>query len=589
MSLIRLSLPSPAAHSRTPINKLMKHLGIVLLILLAAAAGWFFRGSSGGGSADGATTSADRKVLFYQSAMHPWVKSDQPGRCTICGMALTPVYEGEKGLEASGDDVVSLTQTQIQVLHVETAEAKIEPLLRTLPVAGMIDDNASRHRVLSAYLDGRIQKLHVNFVGAEVKEGEPLAEFYSPSLLQSEREYRQVSGDLKKNTALRLRQMGLTQTQIEDLDAKPVDALTSQILAPVTGTVVAQNVYEGQYVKEGDKLFEIADFSTMWFQFLAYEQDMPWIEVGQSVSVTTPSLPNETFEGKVTFIDPNFDETTRSTKVRVELANPMIEGRRKLLHRLYADGKLQIAAPNVLSVPRSAVIETGPEAVVYVDRTEGAYERTLVTTGRRGDQRIEILSGIEPGDRVVTNGNLLIDGQAEMNRSFMSPVEPMEEMAPDFILSDAQRKAIGAFLPVVDAMAKALAADDLAAFNEASEPAMDVTGAMVESLRSPEGTIKTLDDLDASRHFHGFADIHSARIAFHQFTLAAVAVLEPLRLAEGAPEFDLWECTMVDQSIPGAPKRGRWIQVPGREGQNPFFGAEMLNCAQEIRRGTPKP
>lgn len=158
--------------------------------------------------------------------------------------------------------------------------------------------------------------------------------------------------------------MGLTQTQIEDLDAKPVDALTSQILAPVTGTVVAQNVYEGQYVKEGDKLFEIADFSTMWFQFLAYEQDMPWIEVGQSVSVTTPSLPNETFEGKVTFIDPNFDETTRSTKVRVELANPMIEGRRKLLHRLYADGKLQIAAPNVLSVPRSAVIETGPEAVV---------------------------------------------------------------------------------------------------------------------------------------------------------------------------------------------------------------------------------
>lgn len=555
-------------------------LTILITALLAAGGTWFALQRITPGS-NPAAASGEREPAFYQSAMHPWIKSDKPGRCTICGMELTPVYEGEKGFdESGGDNVVALTQNQIQVLHVQTAEAKTRPLVRTLRVSGTIDDNDMRHRLLSAYVDGRIDKLHVNFLGAEVTAGQPLADFYSPALLQAEREYRQLSGELKSNTALRLRQMGLSQEQIDVLDQKPADSLSSQILAPISGTVVAKSVYEGQYVMTGEQLFEIADFSSMWFMFRAYEQDMPWIKPGLAVTVTTPSIPNKAFVGKITFIDPNFDDATRSTKVRVELDNPLVDGRRELLHRLYADGTIELEAPAVLTVPRSAVIETGAEAVVYIDKDGGAYEHTVIKTGRRGDTLVEVLSGISEGDAVVTNGNLLIDGQAEMNRAFMTPPETVDMSAPLAALNEEQKKSVADFIQVADAMAAALAADDLAKFNTASEPAMMTTGTLVKLLQP---NVENLDDLDNARHFHGFDDLKAARIAFHPFSVAATAALEPLRKAGQTPQFQIYECPMVDEGIPNVPKRARWIQTGGRSMGNPFFGSEMLECGKEIK------
>lgn len=402
-------------------------LAILLTLAVAVPMTWFATRKLHTGGTISSTTSGlpvngGRKLLYYQSAMHPWIKSGEPGRCTLCGMKLTPVYEGDAGFDATGGgDVVPLTQSMIQVINVQTAEAQVRPLKKTLQVAGIIDDDATRHRILSAYTPGRIQKLHVNFMGAEVTEGQPLVEFYSPTLLQSEREYRTLTGELRAATSLRLLQMGLTAAQIEALPQKPGDKLTSQILAPIGGTVVAQNVYEGQYVQEGERLFEMADFSTMWFQFRAYEQDLPWIKTGLKVDITTPSHPGRTFTGRITFIDPNFDEATRSTKVRVELENPVVEGRRLLLHRLYADGFVHLEAPDVLTVPRTAVIETGPEALAYVEQGRGAYSRRVLKLGRRGDALVEVASGLSAGNKVVVNGNLLIDGQAEMNRPFAEP------------------------------------------------------------------------------------------------------------------------------------------------------------------------
>ena len=559
---------------------------IIVTALLTATVTWFVA------SRPAPTTAAsamkpEREVSYYQCPMggHPRYPTHQ--RCTVCGMDTTAFYKTSAGGAGMGDtespDAVPLDENMIQVLNVQTAEAKKQKLVRTLKVAGRIDDDERRHQIISAYVDGRVDKLFANHHGFEVVQGDPLALIYSPTLLSAEREYRQLTGELRKNTALRLRQMGLTPAQIEALDKKPVDALTSEILSPLGGTVVEHEVYEGQYVTAGQKMFAIADFSIMWFMFDAYEQDIPWIKLGQEVAVTTPAVTDKIFTGTITFIDPNFNEASRSTMVRVELENPMVGGRRELLHKLYADGLVTLDIPEVLAVPRSAVIQTGPEVVVYVEEKRGSYVRTPVKIGTRGDTLVQIVSGLTEGSKVVTNGNLLIDGQAEMNRAFMTPKAPVMPVPGGTALADSQQTAIRDFLKVADRMAAALALDDLPAFATASAPAMDATSALTAALKDRTGLAPALEKLEAARHFHGFADIKEARKAFYAFTTAATAVFEPLRTTGGIPDFQVWQCAMVDEAVEGAYKEGRWLQMDGRPGHNPFFGKAMLKCAEEIK------
>src|SRR4051794_20383776 len=157
----------------------------LVLAAIAAAAGWYAARHTATGPAK---AQQGRKILYYQSPMHPWIKSDKPGNCTICGMKLVPVYEGETGFAAAGDGL-TLSSNVVNVINVATEAVKKGPLVRTLRVAGTIDGDDRRHRIISAYVGGRIEKLAVNYVGAHVKEGEPLAVLYSPALLTAEREY----------------------------------------------------------------------------------------------------------------------------------------------------------------------------------------------------------------------------------------------------------------------------------------------------------------------------------------------------------------------------------------------------------------
>lgn len=403
---------------------------VVLAVLAVAAFNWLpFHSEK-----TTATKSGERKIIYYQSAMHPWIKSDKPGKCPICGMNLVPIYEGDDNLAA--DNVVTLKSNSVSAVGVQSEEVRVRPLRHTVRVAGKIDDDDTRHRLLSAYTDGRIEKLSVNYVGAEVKAGEPLATFYSPDLLAAEREFillaRPAADGGKKSLAdetsrmvnavtQRLKLLGLTEAQIEALRNQGEANSFTEISAPMTGTVVARHAYEGQYVKAGDALFEIADFSTMWFVFAAYERDLAWLQTGQAVEVATPSVPGKIFHATITFIDPNLDEATRSAKVRVEIANPVITTNgpphRELRHRLFAEGVVTVDAPDAPAVPRSAVLSPGGAPKVFVDLGDGHYEERKIKIGRTGDDFLEVLDGLEAGEKVVTMGNVLIDAEAQLSHN----------------------------------------------------------------------------------------------------------------------------------------------------------------------------
>lgn len=586
----------------------MKPLNILLVAVLLAAAGtggWWL-GRSGhshapGDSVSPASTNSERRVLYYQSPMHPWIKADQAGNCTICGMALTAVYEGDQGFDA-GAGIVTLGTNTIQAIHVATAPVELAPLRRTLRFAGIIEDDDSRHRFLSAYVAGRIDRLFVNYQGAEVKAGQPLALLYSPMLLTAQREYLALQQQtalgenaraLLATAAQRLRQLGQSEAQIAGLNELALTNIHTEVLAPVDGTVVKRMIYEGQYVMEGQELFELADFSTMWFQFDAYEQDLPWLIVGQEVAVTTPSLPGRSFPGKIAFIDPNVRDLSRSARVRVELPNPVVtvDGReqRLLLHRLFAETTVQLAAEPVLLVPRSAVLMPGQRPLVYVDRGGGAYEQRTVKLGRRGDAHWEALEGLSAGESVVTRGNLLIDAQAQLN-SGSGPAhdhgpdqgatpEPSKPAGP---LDENQRAVLGELLTAADRLAAALAADDLAAFNAATHPLHTLLPRVAESLANSEGWSTPAQRLNQSGHLAEAADIAAARKAFHGFVTPATELAVQLKRAHGETVVHVFECPMTRRSFDGAPARARWIQLKP-EIRNPYYGAAMLDCGAEIQ------
>ena len=547
---------------------------IILGVASAAAIGWRFGSQHASQPATSAT--GQRKVLFYQSPMHPWIKSDQPGNCTICGMKLVPVFEGDAVADATAGPVVKLSAQTVSTIQVETTPIARQPLRRIIRVAGRIDDDDSAHRRLSAYVEGRIDKLFVNSVGAEVIAGQPLAALFSRELLVARSEYNlaaQRPASPERESAVagsrqKLRRFGLTTEQIEKLPGQTGD--TFEIVAPITGTVVERKVYEGQYVKEGEVLFEIADFSKMWFVFDAYERDLAWIRVGQSVEVTTPSVPGKVFAAPVAFIDPNLAMETRTAKVRVILDNPLVadpgKHRRELLHKIFADGRIRVDTEPVLAVPRSAVLSPGGEPLVYVAKGEREYEPRRITLGRAGDDFWEVLAGLQDGERVVTTGNLLVDAQAQLDQP--SPVAAPKTAAA---FSDAQRASAEKLFVAASAVADALATDSLAAHN-----------ARIEALHS---TAMAFDDprLAAVAHVGPAKDLPAARQQFYPLSMAVAELAMHWREQGGGGGVKVFECPMAKSAVPSAEtNQGRWVQVAGPL-RNPFFGAEMLDCGKEIK------
>ena len=393
-------------------------LSHLIVFVIAATGGWFaalhFPHTRHTDDAE-----ASEGIVHSQCPMHPWVKSDKPGDCTICGMALVAVHAGRDHMAHPVDGIVMLPPGSPNILGVEVSEVKMQRLARTLKVCGMVGEDESRHGVISAPVEGRIEGLAMNHDGQPVSKRQPIATIFSRTLLAAANDYRIAlpsGGAALDQARLKLQQYGLVTEQIDAIPQRQPDDLYFGILSPLSGTIVKSFVNEGQFVREGDRMFEVADFTRMWCMFTVYEKDLPLVHERQVIRVRVESLPGEEFNARVGFVSPNLDEATHSARMRVVLENPD----RRLRNKTYAEGTIELDAPEVLAIPRSAVLWPGGAPRAYVRQASGTFERREVKLGRCGDGMWEVLAGLKEGEQVVTSGNLLIDAQAQLN-AFANP------------------------------------------------------------------------------------------------------------------------------------------------------------------------
>lgn len=281
----------------------------------------------------------------YYCPMHPSVVRGEPGSCPICGMPLSRRKKGEQEALPSGVvSRVSLAPFRVAQAGIRTVDVGYEPLAETLTTVGTVEFDERRLARIASKTKGaaRVEKLFVNFTGTAVKAGEPLAEVYSPELYQAVQELllaqrraaeptaprgglaQSVLGDARELVRLgreKLLLWGLTGQQVDGILARGQADVRMPVLSPIGGVVVRKNVVQGQYVSEGEAMFEVADLSHVWVQAQVYEDQLALVKVGQAVEATVSAFPGEVFKGTVAFIDPALNPTTRTVQVRYDLDN----------------------------------------------------------------------------------------------------------------------------------------------------------------------------------------------------------------------------------------------------------------------------
>ena len=374
--------------------------------------------------------SGEPRILYYQDAMNPSHHSDKPGIAPD-GMKLVPVYASDTPAAALAPGGVQISSARQQIMGVTSARAQYRSLDRVVSVPGQVDIDETRVSSVSTRVSGWVQKVFVDSNFEHVTKGQPLFTVYSPELLATEQEYllalqaRKTLGQssivevsafgtsLLEAARMKLSLLDVTPDQIHDLETtgKPEREVT--IYSPAFGHVLERKVFPNQYVTPETALYKIVDHSSMWIYAEVSESDIPYVSEGQEAVVTSEAFPGHKLVGRVSFIVPHLMEETRTERVRMEFPNPGL----KLEPGMFVNVELHRGLGRRLIVPVDAVLDSGTQQRVFVDRGKGLFEpRTVTVGGRSGDYAV-ILSGLHAGDQVVTRANFLIDSESNLRES----------------------------------------------------------------------------------------------------------------------------------------------------------------------------
>lgn len=356
----------------------------------------------------------DHRVLYYRNPMGLPDTSPKPKKDSM-GMDYLPVYADE-GSQGDPPGTVRIAPGRLQTLGVRTEAAEMRPAAaRSVRATGILQFDERRLVTVTTRVPGWVEHLTVAATGDPVKRGQLLAEIYSPDMVASEEEYliaARMGSGMSTASLQRLRALDIPEEEIARLRRSGRSFRRIPVMAQANGVVIDKPVQEGMRVDAGQAIYKTADLSELWLIAQVQEQDLGAIQPGQTARATFVAFPGRTFEGKVDFIYPTLSAETRTARVRIVLPNP--EG--VLRAAMYANVLIDAAAGGepVLTVPNSAVLDTGTRQVVLVTAGVGKFEPRAVHLGIHGDDWVQVVDGIKPGDRVVVGANFLIDAESNL-------------------------------------------------------------------------------------------------------------------------------------------------------------------------------
>lgn len=560
-------------------------LRLVVALMMGVGIGvWLF----GSGGQEHVHEEQVANETIWTCSMHPQIRQKEPGQCPICGMDLIPLQSADSGQENKGPFVYTMSPSAKALANIQTSTVQAENLTSDVTLTGRIAVNEQQLGTITAHYAGRIEALFVDYTGQRVQKGQKLATIYSPELITAQKELLETAKNKASNPTLynaareKLRLWKITADQMNRIESTGEIVTQFDVYTDLSGVVLNRKVTRGDHVGRGSALFEIADLSTVWVLLDAYETDLAWIELGSDVNFTVSSLPRQTFSSKVTFIDPVIHPKTRTASVRAEATNPQM----KLKPDMFVDAQVRSTGHSdekVLVIPKSSVLWTGTRSVVYVDLSDAqnaAFEMREVVLGPRAGEKYVVLSGLEAGEDIVTNGVFAVDAAAQLsgNYSMMSRPENKLVAVPEpfrDLLGDVASDYFGLKNALVNGQPNLVA--DFASKLHTTLQSFDSVPLSETSSKALGGNLGAL--LKTAEHLSHSHDLAVQRKNFEPLSKSFLALVDAVRLKDQLVHVAF--CPMASDNE-GAVWASEFEEIA-----NPYFGESMLQCG-EVQRTIPK-
>ena len=525
---------------------------------------------------------------IWTCSMHPQIRQNEPGQCPICGMDLIPLEENT----SNNPLVLEMTSEAVKLANIQTtivgdANTKTG---KTIRLSGKIQPDERLASSQVAHVSGRIEKLFVSFTGEKVTKGQKIALLYSPEMIIAQRELlealklKDLNPDLIEAAKNKMRYWKIGESTIQQIEQEGKLQENFTVYADESGVVTNRRVSVGDYLKQGEPLFDLMNLGKVWVFFDAYEEDLPTISIGDKIEFTTPSLPNKTFHTRVTFIDPIINSNTRVASIRTEVNN----SRRTLKPEMLVYGTLQKESENSsqIIVPKSAVMWTGKRSVVYIkvpDTKIPSFEFREIEIGEAVGNNYQVISGIEKGEEVVSFGSFTIDASAQLNNqnSMMNrrvSVERIDHLAPlpDYT-EDTQpvfKEQLYSLASTYIRLKDALVATDHQKAKEAASQVLAELDKVDMSIIKGDAHHYWMEQQSAIKaHSEKIATSDDIEEQRKQFDFLSQAVIKSVKvLGIGEATLYVQHCPMVNDN-----EGADWLSNE-EEIRNPYFGDKMLTC-----------